>query len=230
MISSGKSVALAGALLLLFALTAVLPVDVWALEVGAWVRGAGLLGAVLYGLAYTPGAVLLIPSAAFSLGAGFAFGLLRGVAIAIPSAAVSSIVVFLLGRTLLHGVVQARLAGYPRFKAIERAVERHGIKTVILLRLSPIMPFNLLNYLFGVTRLSVAQYAAASVIGVVPGAALFAYLGSLITSAAEYARGVRPDAGGVQVYLYWAGFVATLAVVIVIGRAARRELSSELKP
>jgi uncharacterized membrane protein YdjX (TVP38/TMEM64 family) len=213
----------------LFALSVVLPIDAWALVFAARVRDAGVLGAVIYALAYTPGAVLLVPAAAFSLGAGFAFGVPLGVAVAIPGAALSSIVVFVLGRTVLQGAVQDRLAAYPKFRAIERAVEKHGIKTVVLLRLSPIMPFNLLNYLFGVTRLTLGQYVVASFVGVVPGAVLFAYIGSLVTSAAEYAQGVRPEAGPGEAALYWFGLFATLLVVVVVGRVARRELRSTLE-
>jgi uncharacterized membrane protein YdjX (TVP38/TMEM64 family) len=214
----------------LFVSWLVVPVDRIALEVAAWLRRSGLWGALAYALLYTPGSILLIPSAAFTLGAGFAYGPLLGMLLAVPSATFAGAVVFTLSRSLLRAEVQKRFAGTPLFVAIDRAVAKHGIKTVILLRLSPVTPFNVLNYVFGLTRLTLAQYVIASAIGVVPGAALYAYLGSLVTSAASYARGERPDAGPVELVLYWAGLIATIVIVIVLGRVARRELARELGP
>lgn len=215
--------------LALFVLALSVPLDTLALELAERFRRAGPLGVVAYGLAYTPGALLLLPSAAFTLGAGFAYGALGGMALAIPAATLSSAVVFVVSRTLLRGEVERRFAQRPLFVAIDRAVSRHGVWTVVLLRLSPITPFNVLNYAFGLTRLKLRQYVLASVVGVTPGAVFYAYLGSVITSAAAYARGDRPSVGPLATVLYVVGLVATCAVVIILGRLASRELKRQLQ-
>lgn len=205
-----------------------LPLDTLLLELAERFQRAGPLGVVAYGLAYTPGALLLLPSAAFTLGAGFAYGALGGILLAIPAATLSSAVVFAVSRTLLRGEVERRFAHRPLFRAIDRAVSRHGLWTVVLLRLSPITPFNVLNYAFGLTRIKLRHYVLASLIGVTPGAVFYASLGAAITSAAAYARGDRPSAGPMATVLYGVGLLATFVVVVVLGRLASRELERQL--
>lgn len=223
-----RPVLLAATLLLLLVASLLLPVEQYAFELASWLRELGVLGVVLYALAYTIGALLLVPGAALTLGAGFAYGAVYGALLAIPSVTLASAVVFLLARSVLRHEVERRFAARPAFIAIERAVAKHGLKTVVLLRLSPVMPFNVLNYAFGLSRLSFPRYVVATMFGVSPGALLYAYLGSSVTSASQLAHGQRPSAGAFELVLYWAGLLATIVVVVVLGRLARRELRAEL--
>src|SRR5262249_59272949 len=132
---------------------------------------------------------------------------------------------FVLGRTLARDRIAARVAGNPKFAAIDEAVGREGLKIVLLTRLSPAFPFNLLNYTYGLTRASFRDYEIGSLIGMIPGTAMYVYLGSLITSVSQLAAGT-PSGGAAKQALTWLGFAATLAVTVVITRLARPALDA----
>jgi uncharacterized membrane protein YdjX (TVP38/TMEM64 family) len=111
---------------------------------------------------------------------------------------------------------------------VDAAVGREGFKLVLLLRLSPLIPFNLLNYILSLTRVTTGRYVLGSFIGMLPGTAVYVYLGSLAPAAAELSRAAagRSDA---RTSLYAAGLAATVAVAVITTRAARRALQSEFK-
>lgn len=111
-----------------------------------------------------------------------------------------------------------------RFQAVDRAVGREGFKIVALLRLSPLFPFTIGNYALGLTRVRLRDYVLASWIGMLPGTVLYVYLGSLLTSATDLARGAPTQASPATRLLYWGGLVATALVVWLITRTARRSL------
>lgn len=96
---------------------------------------------------------------------------------------------FLLGRTVARAWVSSRVAANARVAAIDRAVGREGLKIVLLTRLSPVFPFNLLNYAFGLAQVSLRDYVLGSLVGMLPGTLMYVYLGSLITSLSELASG-----------------------------------------
>jgi uncharacterized membrane protein YdjX (TVP38/TMEM64 family) len=127
-----------------------------------------------------------------------------------------------------RGWVARKVAGDPRFAAIDEAVGDSGFKIVFLLRLSPLFPFNLLNFTLGLTRVRLRDYVAASFLGMLPGTLLYVYLGSLVTSASELAAGRHGDAGSWGRALYVLGFVATVAATILVTRVARRALARAL--
>jgi pyruvate/2-oxoglutarate dehydrogenase complex dihydrolipoamide dehydrogenase (E3) component/uncharacterized membrane protein YdjX (TVP38/TMEM64 family) len=200
-----------------------LPVNAWLLGFVGWVRGAGVAGMALFLVAYVVACVLLLPGLILTLGAGFAYGVALGVPLVWLSANLGAAVAFLLGRTLARDRIAARVAGNAKFDAIDRAVGREGLKIVLLTRLSPAFPFNLLNYAYGLTRVSFRDYVVGSLVGMIPGTAMYVYLGSLITSVGELASGA-PAGGMAKQVLTWLGFAATVAVTVVITRIARRAL------
>ena len=192
------------------------------LEALGWAKGAGLAGAALYALVYVLGTLLFFPGGLLTLGAGFLFGLLGGMAVVVPGSVLGALLAFLLGRTVLRGPTERLLRRHPRFAAVDTAVADEAFRVVLLLRLSPLVPFNLLNYGLGVTRVPTGTYLLASVVGMFPGALLYVYLGTLLSSAAELLSGRRPEAGGAEKLLFAVGLLATLAVVFLVARAARR--------
>ncbi len=194
------------------------------LDLVSWIRGAGWLGIVAYALAYVAATVLFVPGSVLTLGAGFAYGVGVGTAVVWIAANLGATLAFLLGRTLARGFVATRVEGSPRFAAIDRAVGREGLKIVLLTRLSPVFPFNLLNYAFGLTRVSTRDYVLGSLVGMLPGTAMYVYLGSLITSLSELAAG-RASGGATQQMLYFGGLAATVAVTLYVTRVARRALA-----
>lgn len=218
-------VALAG---LLVEAALVLPLSAWSTDLVAWIRGAGALGVAVYAAAYIVATVLLLPGSILTLGAGFAYGPLLGTMLVSPVSVTAATLAFLLGRTSARRRMQARMSGDPRFVAIDEAVGRNGLRLVILLRLSPVFPFNVLNYALGLTQVGLRDYVLGSFVGMLPGTFLYVYLGSLVTSVTSLA-GDRPSGGFAQEIFYWGGLAATVVVTVLIARIARRALNDALR-
>jgi uncharacterized membrane protein YdjX (TVP38/TMEM64 family) len=190
-----------------------------------WVDSAGLWGPVMFIGGYALAVVAFVPGSILTLAAGAIFGLLKGTIYVLFAATVGASLAFLVSRYFARGWVERRLESNPRFRAIDRAVGEQGRRIVILLRLSPVFPFNLLNYALGLTRVRFADFLTAS-IAMLPGTLLFVYYGKLAGDVAAVAGGaaVEKDAG------YWAvlllGLVATLLVTTIVTRIARRALAN----
>jgi uncharacterized membrane protein YdjX (TVP38/TMEM64 family) len=185
------------------------------------VAGFGALAPVVYGLAYIIAVVLVVPASALTVGAGVAFGLGTGTVMVALSATIGACLAFLIGRYLLRSRVERWLAGRERLSAVDRAVGEQGWRVVALTRLSPAFPFNVQNYFYGLTRVGFWPYALASLIAMVPGTLLYVYIG---VAGAEVAEAAGGAASWGRTALWVAGLVATLLVVVLITRVARREL------
>ena len=203
---------------------AFLPVERWILALVEWIRAAGATGAAVYAVVYVGATLLLLPGSVLTAGAGFAYGPTWGTLLVSPVSVTAATLAFVLGRTLARGWVSQRVAHHPRFAAIDRAIGERGLKIVLLLRLSPVLPFNLLNYALGLTRVRLRDYVLGSFFGMLPGTFLYVYIGSLVTNASQLMSGNRPRAGGFGDALYWGGLVATVVVTVIITRAARKAL------
>jgi uncharacterized membrane protein YdjX (TVP38/TMEM64 family) len=189
-----------------------------------WVQGIGPWGAVLFAAAYVPAAVLFVPGSLLTLGAGFVFGLAKGTAIVSLGSTAGAAAAFVVARSLAHDWAARRMAGRPKLAAIGRAVETEGFKVVLLTRLSPVLPFNLLNYAFGLTAVPLKTYVLASWIGMLPGTIMYVYLGSAAKSLATLLSGETPRSAGQQA-LFAFGLAATVAMAIIVTRTARRTLN-----
>ena len=122
-----------------------------------------------------------------------------------------------------HLPIAKKIKGNSKFKVIDEAVAREGWKIVALLRLSPVVPFNVLNYAFGVTRVSLRDYVLASWIGMMPGTLMYVYLGSIAGDLASAGVG-RAERTPAEWALYAVGLVATIVVTVFVTRLARRAL------
>lgn len=205
-----------------------LPVAEWTTSLAERARRTGAPGVALFFIAYVVATVAFLPGSILTLAAGFAYGPAWGLAITSPASVAGATCAFLLGRTLLRDWAVRKTRESTHARAIGQAVEREGFKLVLLLRLSPLVPFNLLNYALSVSNVRVGTYAAASALGMLPGTALYVYLGSLAPTAAQLSTAAEGGGAG-RTALYVAGLAATVAVVIVATRAARRALDSELQ-
>src|SRR5918996_3730345 len=194
-----------------------------------WVQGIGSWGAVLYAVAYVPAAVLFVPGSLLTLGAGFVFGLAKGTVIVSLGSTAGAAAAFIVARSLAHDWVARRLARRPILTAIGRAVEIEGSRIVLLTRLSPVLPFNLLNYAFGLTAVPLRKYVLASWIGMLPGTVMYVYLGSAAKSLAALLSGDQPRSTGQQI-LFAVGLAATVAATIIVTRTARQSLRTALGP
>jgi pyruvate/2-oxoglutarate dehydrogenase complex dihydrolipoamide dehydrogenase (E3) component/uncharacterized membrane protein YdjX (TVP38/TMEM64 family) len=214
------ALATVGALLLA---SRVLDVQQHVLAFVAFVRDAGLPGMALFVVAYVAATVLFVPGLLLTMGAGLAYGVTIGAPLVWLAANLGAAAAFLLGRTLARDLIAHRVAGNARFAAIDHAVGREGFKIVLLTRLSPAFPFNLLNYAYGLTAVTLRDYVVASLVGMIPGTVMYVYLGSLLTDVAELAGGAR-SGGTAPWWLKVVGFAATVAATIVVTRLARRAL------
>lgn len=185
-------------------------------RLGAW-------GPVLFALLYVAATVLFLPGSILTLGAGVVFGLARGAIIVSISATLGATAAFLVGRYVARDWVAGKIEGNPKFKAIDEAVAREGWKIVGLTRLSPVFPFNLLNYAFGLTRVSLSHYVIASWIGMMPGTVMYVYLGSVAGTLA--AGGGGRSRTPAEWALYAVGLAATIGVTVYVTRLARRALA-----
>jgi len=226
MTRSVKAVILVALLAALVTAAVTLPLGQWSGQLVSWIRGAGAVGVAVYAAAYIAAAVLMLPGSILTLGAGFAYGPVLGTLLVSPVSVAAATLAFLLGRTIARGWVAGRVEQDPRFAAIDAAIGRQGFRIVVLLRLSPVFPFNVLNYSLGLTRVRLRDYVLGSFVGMLPGTFMFVYLGSLVTNVGALTSGSGGGAG--RQILYWAGLAATIIVTIVVTRIARRALRESL--
>lgn len=218
----------AGVAILLLEAALVLPVSQWAQQVIEWIRGAGPAGVAAFAAAYITATLLLLPGSLLTVGAGLAYGPVFGTLLVSPVSVTAATLSFLLGRTVARRWVAKRIESDARFAAIDSIIGRHGFKIVALLRLSPVIPFNILNYALALTGVRLRDYVIGSFVGMLPGTLLYVYVGSLVTSLTALA-GDHGQAGTARHILYWAGLGATVVVTLYITRMARRELDTTLR-
>ena len=207
----------------------VLPLTQWASQLVDWMRGAGPTGVIAYVAVYVLAAVLMLPGSLLTAGAGLAYGPWWGTLLVSPVSVLAATVAFMLGRTVARGWISKRTVADPRFRAVDAAIGRHGFRIVVLLRLSPLFPFNVLNYALGITSVGLRDYVLGSFIGMLPGTFLYVYIGSLVGHVASLSHGAAP-ASRARHALSLVGLAATVIVTVYITRVARRALADELSP
>jgi len=190
-----------------------------------WVDNLGPLGPLVFIGGYAAATLAFVPGSVLTLAGGAIFGLLKGSLYALTGATLGATLSFLLARYAAREAVERRLEGNPRFQAIDHAVAQQGVKIVLLLRLSPIFPFNLLNYALGLTKVPLKSYFFAS-IGMLPGTVLYTYSGLIIGDVARLAGGAGPAHGAAYYAVILIGLAATLLVVMTITRTAKRALAT----
>jgi uncharacterized membrane protein YdjX (TVP38/TMEM64 family) len=191
------------------------------------ISGLGVFGPMLFVGLYILACVLSLPGFILTLGAGAVFGVVTGfIAVSIGST-LGAACAFLIGRYLARDLVAGRIAGNEKFKVIDEAVGREGWKIVLLTRLSPVFPFNLLNYAFGLTKVSLRHYFFATWLGMIPGTVMYVYIGSLAGDLASLGSAGRARTTG-EWGLYGIGLLATLVVTVFVTRLARKTLSARI--
>ena len=193
------------------------------LGIVAHIQSLGPAAPLAFIAIYALAVVALIPASLLTIAGGAVFGLIRGVIYALIGATLGSTAAFLLGRYVARRLVAKRLAAMPRFQAIEQAVSARGRRIVFLLRLSPLIPFNFLNYALGLTTISVWDFIVAS-LGTVPGAFVYAYAGKVTGEALVLAGQAEVPKNASYYAFLVAGLVATVAATTVVTRTARRAL------
>ena len=193
-------------------------------ELLAWIASLGALAPIVFIFAYIVACVLFIPGAIMTISGGAIFGVVRGSIYVSIGATVGATLAFLIGRYFAREWVAGKLAGNRTFSAIDVAVGREGWKIVGLTRLSPLFPFVLLNYAYGLTRVRLRDYVLASWIGMLPGGVMYVYIGSLAGDLAGLGRATTKRPAGFWI-LNLVGLAATVAVALHAAHIARRALA-----
>ena len=223
-----RLVALIAILIALFLAMKFLPVHEWLRSFNDWVTRMGVVGIFIFIGVYAVATVLLAPGSILTIGAGFAFGLWKGFLAVSAGSTLGAALAFLVARFVARDKVEAIAQRSGKFRRIDEAIGKEGAKLILLLRLSPVIPFNLSNYFYGLTGVRFWPYVLVSWIGMMPGTFLYVYIGVAgkaavsATAGAEAARHSRE---------YWAltsiGLVATIIVTIWVTKIARDALKEK---
>jgi uncharacterized membrane protein YdjX (TVP38/TMEM64 family) len=220
---TGRIVALITIVIALFLAMEFLPVQQWLRIFNDWVARMGTAGIFIFIGVYAVATVLLAPGAILTIGAGFAFGLWKGFLAVSGGATIGAALAFLVARFIARDKIEAIAQRNDKFRKIDNAIGRQGAKLIFLLRLSPVIPFNLSNYFYGLTAVKFWPYVVASWVGMMPGTFLYVYIGTAGKAAVAAAA-----AGGPAVkhgWQYWTflcvGFAATIIVTIWVTKIAR---------
>lgn len=192
-----------------------------------WARGMGPLAPALFVLGYAVATVAFVPGSVLTLAAGAVFGIVQGMVWVFLGALLGSTAAFLMGRYVARDAVARRLGRDPRFRMLDRSVGDEGLKLVLLLRLTPIMPYNLLNYALGLTRIRLRDYVVGAV-GMLPGTLLYVYSGRVAGDLAMAVEGGAVARGWGHYAVLTLGLLATLGLTVVVTRMARRALRAEV--
>lgn len=218
----GRLIVLIAIVIALFLAMKFLPVQYWLRIFNNWVGQMGVAGILIFVAVYAAGTVLLAPGAILTIGAGFAFGFWRGFLAISAGATLGASLAFLVARFIARDKVEAIAQRNDKFRKIDNAIGKQGAKLVFLLRLSPVIPFNLSNYLYGLTGVRFWPHVLASWTGMMPGTLLYVYIGTASKAAVSAATGGEAVKHGWQYWTFLSvGLAATIIVTIWVTKIAR---------
>lgn len=193
----------------------------------AWVRSLGFWGPAAFVAAFGIAAVLLFPAMVLIVAGGALWGVVLGTVYVMLGAALGSTLAFFAARYLVRGYVQRYVDNHPKLAAIDRAVEQEGLRLVFLLRLSPIVPFILLNYVLGISRVRYRDYIGG-LAGMVPVVLMYVYAGKVAGDLASLASGVAAPRGAAYYTFIALGLGATIVATALITKAAQRAVQQKV--
>ena len=192
-----------------------------------WIQSLGYVSALAFILLYIIATIALVPGSILTLGAGVVFGVVWGSIYVLIAAVLGETLAFLLGRYIARDWIYQKMQNNQTFTALDRALNQEGVKIILLTRLSPIFPFSLLNYAFGITGISLKDYFIGS-IGMIPMTITYVYLGSLAGNLANIGEAAQLANPELQWTIRIIGFLATVAATCYITRIARQALNKSL--
>ena len=193
------------------------PVGSWIAALRGWIESFGAWGVAVFALTYIVATIAILPCAPLALIGGLAWGT-WAFPLVIAAALVGASLAFQIGRHLAQERVQAWAATHPRGAAVIEAVSEQGWRIVLLLRLSPVVPFNVQNYLFGITSIGFTPYAMATALGILPGASLFISIGAFGHSTED------PGSRTLNWVLFGLGLAATVVAAVLVARTVVAKL------
>ena len=202
-----------------------LPVQQWTKNFNDWASQMGVAGIFIFIGVYAVATVLLAPGSILTIGAGLVFGLWKGFLAVSAGSTLGAALAFLVARFIARDKVEKIARRNEKFRRIDNAMGKEGAKLIFLLRLSPVIPFNVSNYFYGLTAVKFWPYVLASWIGMMPGAFLYVYIGVAGKAALSVAASSEAIRHGWQ---YWTltstGLVATIIVTISAAKIAHDAL------
>jgi len=190
-----------------------------------FVIGLGWIGPVVFGAFYALWTVMMLPGSLLTLAAGVIFPQLYQAFVSVSvGSTIGACLAFLLGKSFLRNWVEEKIKDYPIFTAIDGAIAKRGLIMVLLLRLSPVIPFNILNYGLSVTGISFLGYFFGSWVGMAPGTFLYIY----IAWAAAHAISSGNTSLVENILIYGVGSVVTIGVVVLVTILAKRAIDAEM--
>ncbi|KAL1216536.1 putative membrane protein [Cardamine amara subsp. amara] len=218
-------------LLLLVAIgTAVtfLPVEQKLKDFLLWIKeDLGPFGPLALALAYIPLTIVAVPASVLTLGGGYLFGLPVGFVADSIGATLGATAAFLLGRTIGRSYVTSKIKHYPKFQAVSLAIQKSGFKIVLLLRVVPILPFNMLNYLLSVTPVRLGEYMLATWFGMMPITFALVYVGTTLKDLSDITHGWH-EMSAFRWVLMMFGVALAVILIICITRVAKSSLEKAL--
>jgi uncharacterized membrane protein YdjX (TVP38/TMEM64 family) len=195
------------------------PVVLKLTQVGPWAP-------VLFTLIYIVAAVTLAPAFFLTVAAGAMFGVWRGSAIVFIAASLGASVVYAVGSRVAKFAWMQRVTRDPRVAAVQAAIRSESLWIMFLLRLSPLVPYNILNYALALSGVRYVDFLIA-LIGMIPAIIMYTYYGKVVGDVAALAAGVSPPRGPEYYVLLAAGLIAIIASTTMITRAARRAMERQ---
>lgn len=193
------------------------------LQLASWFETLGPNAVLLYAALYFVLELIAVPALPLTLGSGYLFGVVTGtIAVSISSTAAAA-VAFVIARYGLRDAITNVATRYPRFRAMDRAIARQGFKFVFLLRLSPLLPFSISNYLYGLTSVDLFQYLVASWLGMLPGTIAYVSAGAAVSALADIGSTGKPHVSPVLLVI---GLVSTVAALTTIGKMAAEAVNA----
>ncbi len=189
-----------------------------------YIESIGIIGKFLFVLIYILACVLLIPGSPLTIGGGATFGFWNGLLLVSIGSILGAVAAFLISRYLARDFIERKLNRNHKFSTMDSAITKEGWKIVFWARLSPIIPFFLLNYALGLTKIRLHTYIISSWAGMIPGTVLYTYVGSLGKSI------LTAGSSPVDWIILGIGLIATVCVTLIISRIARKSLTSKAQP
>jgi uncharacterized membrane protein YdjX (TVP38/TMEM64 family) len=186
------------------------------------IHGMGDVGVLYFGLIYVVAEILAIPAFPLTLSAGYLFGLNTGVAIVLFSATIAACIAFFIGKTILRSWVETIINGNPKLAKIDRAIGERGFKLLLLLRLSPIFPFAISNYVYGASSIDFTSYVWGTMLGFTPGTIAYVYTGM----AGKELMFSDKDSSSQPWYVYAIGLSVLVGLLKVVSDVATGILQS----
>jgi uncharacterized membrane protein YdjX (TVP38/TMEM64 family) len=188
-----------------------------------WVKTLGIWGPLAFIAGYGVAALVFAPAFLLTVMAGAIWGM-TGVIYVMLGATLGAVLAFFSGRYFVRQYVERYVNRHPRLAAIDRAVEIEGLRLVLLLRLSPIVSYVLLNYVLGISRVRFRDYLGGS-IGMLPTVTAYVYVGKVIGDVASLAGGAAVPRGPLWYTAVIGGLVLTIVASVFVARAASRQVA-----